>query len=743
MNSKEAPDRPTNDEPYDDSDSSDEQQYQGLTAREEADLKRLMAQYEFTVQNARAFTEHLSREVSQLDASNIETIMASEESVESLMMSLNCAVEEIVRLEQRIEHFQHSLRNVRDVVLQVGRKESQVKTRRENRVKLEHDLQQLIDQLDLPADCERALLENDLHSRNGIRDCIRAADQLHERLHVQMHPALMEMLAVQQQRNHLEALQLRFSERLCTHIAAEVRLNVERQIVGSGFDTLTSVHSARDMAQLASHDSIHNALYIYRPLVKWLQSNNLDIFHVLCERYELCSKQAYERELSLFFEMSKEKTFVHRAATSGSSLAGSDSKRTTTNLSDTLSNSGGPTMTSAGLMIDNSDSVSGKSECSLSEWEEFDSALERILCAIDPLCLSEQQFCADFFHLDAISSGSGSGNTSVTSGSIGATAATGNVVGSNQVERSPFILLDRRVSSVSNSTSIAHSLSNESQHSNDPPIDRRLKTLREMMSKIFSTLESEFVAFVSHYDRLDGMYSTYLLVRLTQHVLSAQDKGSFLAQTYGAVLIHVKRNFDRYMKTQLQAIEDTRIPKKPKCGVFVFVKRFEQFARQAEQVFRNSTGRRADIDRWYLSLVQGMFAAIDRLAKEHHKTPAEMVALENYHYVHNVLCTLKIAFLENERKEAKKRYNDALAHYVSRYFGRPLERLNAFFEGVQQKVAQGVKEDEVGYQLAYSKQELRKVIKDCGLKEVKRGLEEMYRKVEKHISDPDSTLIQV
>jgi hypothetical protein len=41
-----------------------------------------------------------------------------------------------------------------------------------------------------------------------------------------------------------------------------------------------------------------------------------------------------------------------------------------------------------------------------------------------------------------------------------------------------------------------------------------------------------------------------------------------------------------------------------------------------------------------------------------------------------------------------------------------------FFEGIQGRVAAGVKEEEVGYQLAFSKQELRKVIKEYPGKEV-------------------------
>lgn len=65
-----------------------------------------------------------------------------------------------------------------------------------------------------------------------------------------------------------------------------------------------------------------------------------------------------------------------------------------------------------------------------------------------------------------------------------------------------------------------------------------------------------------------------------------------------------------------------------------------------------------------------------------------------------------------------------------------------FFDGVVAKVAQGVKESEIGYQMAFSKQELRKVISLYPGREVKKGLEALYRKVEKHLSD-EGNLLQV
>ena len=51
-----------------------------------------------------------------------------------------------------------------------------------------------------------------------------------------------------------------------------------------------------------------------------------------------------------------------------------------------------------------------------------------------------------------------------------------------------------------------------------------------------------------------------------------------------------------------------------------------------------------------------------------------------------------------------------------------------------------MKEDEVGYQLAFSKQELRKCIKEYPAKELKKGLEQLYKKVEKHLCEEENLL---
>lgn len=231
----------------------------------------------------------------------------------------------------------------------------------------------------------------------------------------------------------------------------------------------------------------------------------------------------------------------------------------------------------------------------------------------------------------------------------------------------------------------------------------------------------------------------YVLVRLTQHVMSAQDAQSFLSMTFASALVQVKRNFDKFMQLQLQSIKDARVPKRSKCGLLPYVENFEEFSRTAESIFRK-TERRTDLDKWYVQLVDAICEQIPQHAIEHSKTPESVVRMENFHHMYSLLSQLKVSVLDSVRKTAKARYNEALRAYVTKYFGRPLEKLNLFFEGVQQKVDEGVKETEISYQMAYSKQELRKVISLYPSREMKRGLENLYRKVEKHLCDEENLL---
>ena len=131
----------------------------------------------------------------------------------------------------------------------------------------------------------------------------------------------------------------------------------------------------------------------------------------------------------------------------------------------------------------------------------------------------------------------------------------------------------------------------------------------------------------------------------------------------------IKRNFDRFMEAQKKSIEEARAPRRNKCGILPFVSNFEKFTDTTESIFRNSE-RRSDLEKWYTSLVMEMVTSINRISREHNKTPAEVIKMENFHHLHNLLAQMRIQTLEVAKKDVKQRYNDSLKAYVTQYFGR-------------------------------------------------------------------------
>lgn len=115
--------------------------------------------------------------------------------------------------------------------------------------------------------------------------------------------------------------------------------------------------------------------------------------------------------------------------------------------------------------------------------------------------------------------------------------------------------------------------------------------------------------------------------------------------------------------------------------------------------------------------------------------------LENYHRLSDILSRLKIASLEDTKTEVRKAHNNYRLSYVQGMLGKPLEKVQLFFDGVDAKIqTAGIKAHEVGFTTQFSKAELRKVLAMYPRNVVKKGLEQLYRKVEKQLSEEENML---
>lgn len=93
------------------------EEYRELSSQEEADLEDLLkSRKEIAIQDAVAFMENLSEELSQLDQSNIHSLMGSEEQIEQLMEYLEGGIMEIEKMEMRLTVYDELLAGVRETM---------------------------------------------------------------------------------------------------------------------------------------------------------------------------------------------------------------------------------------------------------------------------------------------------------------------------------------------------------------------------------------------------------------------------------------------------------------------------------------------------------------------------------------------------------------------------------------------------------------------------------------------------
>ncbi|XP_034656703.1 exocyst complex component 1 [Drosophila subobscura] len=674
----------------DDEDDEEEeaQEFTALTDKEANELGKLFSESDFAIKDAEQFIEQLSRELHDLDGANIQSVLASEQKVMKMMEHIDKAISEADKFETRLDTYEDILGHVKETMEKIGGKNAMIEIANNNNIKLMKELNKVISQLDLPHSQQQALDEPDLKTVTGRKVAIAAAQCLQQAMNSDIDPALLRLEAVQDQRKRFEkwkqkfsATVSRFMNNLFIHLGNEI-----------GDTPLTNTELS-----LPNHSNVHRELTPYTELMHWTKAMDRKTYDGLMKVYTASLSKIYDRDVRNFFNLAKMQV-SEKLRSSREDLDMSTSSRKST-ISTIPYGTLGINRDQWGPGVESADRV------------RFDALLEKVLAELEPIALQEQLFCINFFQMDVIS------------------PTTKNTQTTLEMEKAVDM----------SQSAIAAAASPTAEGVPQKRIDRQInEDVRKLMMGLFGCLEPELVTFIQSFERVDSFYSLYVLVRLTQHVMSAQDTHSFLSMTFASALVQVKRNFDRFMQQQLQSIREAKLHKRSKA-ILPYVENFENFAQTAEGIFRKSD-RRTDMEKWYLQLVNAIFEGISLHSQEHPKTPSQVVRMENYHHMYALLAQLKVPGLDALKKEAKTRYNEALKAYVTQYFGRPLEKLNQFFEGVQLKVGQGVKETEISYQMAFSKQELRKVIAQYPAREVKKGLENLYKKVDKHLSEEENLL---
>ena len=183
---------------------------------------------------------------------------------------------------------------------------------------------------------------------------------------------------------------------------------------------------------------------------------------------------------------------------------------------------------------------------------------------------------------------------------------------------------------------------------------------------------------------------------------------------------------------------------KKRSGVLPIFRTFPNFIDRMESyVEPEAASTRQLLNSSYDRIAKMLFEALDAVVKDvgndkvnddKEHVNVHIMLVENMHFIIAEIRARKLSDLDNYVKLAKNIYEINLVSYCRVVLRKPLGKLLEFFEGVEQ-ILKTQKEEEVSFTIHYSKPVAKELFKKYPGKEIRKGLEVLYKRVDKHYSE--------
>ncbi|OTA59688.1 hypothetical protein K449DRAFT_397307 [Hypoxylon sp. EC38] len=286
--------------------------------------------------------------------------------------------------------------------------------------------------------------------------------------------------------------------------------------------------------------------------------------------------------------------------------------------------------------------------------------------------------------------------------------------------------------------------------------DRELaRRVTRAMESIFSFLEQDLqntIDWVLSQDPLQGVGILAILER--KHLEITQSNQDFLNNVLQKLQANLESRFTKFVESQIRAIEETKVKIKKRKGVISFMRVFPHFSSAVENMLSsvdtNSSVRRI-VDREYDRIIKTMFDSLKVIARENPATltnsgadPEDKEALnyhilliENMNHFLEELDTHGLEILEDWKEAAASEMSEHMGLYLNAVIRRPLGKLLEYLENIETQLATGKSPTIVAAQPSNAKGTFNKILSSYDGREVRKGVEALRKRVEKHFGDAD------
>lgn len=217
--------------------------------------------------------------------------------------------------------------------------------------------------------------------------------------------------------------------------------------------------------------------------------------------------------------------------------------------------------------------------------------------------------------------------------------------------------------------------------------------------------------------------------------------------------------FNRFVDEQIRGIEETKVKVNKRKGVISFMRIFPNFSAAVENMLSDPSQElydvRISVDEAYDRINRAMWESLKFIAKE---APGQssvaaaagsgdpedkevlnyhILLIENMnHYIEDV-DVRNLPVLERWRDRAQQDLEEHMTLYLDSVIHRPLGKLLDFVDSTENLLVATSNPTDIASRPSHSRSVAKKVLATYDVKEMRRGVDMLKKRVEKHFGDAD------
>lgn len=218
----------------------------------------------------------------------------------------------------------------------------------------------------------------------------------------------------------------------------------------------------------------------------------------------------------------------------------------------------------------------------------------------------------------------------------------------------------------------------------------------------------------------------------------------------------LESKFTKFVDEQIKAIEETKVKINKRKGVIAFIRVFPTFLSAVENMlaaFDPNPSLRRTIDREYDRILKSMFDSLMIIARENpvggvaagssadpegkEALNFHILLIENMNHFLEETESHELEVLEEWKEQANSEYHEHMGLYLNAVMRRPLGKLLDNLENIEAQIQTGKSPTAIARQPSNSTAVFSKVLGVYDSKEVRKGIEALRKRVEKHFGDAD------